>query len=255
VRGKHTNGRTIATAVALVKRIGRMSILVDDGPGFVVNRLLFPYLGEALELLREGTPAEAIERAATEFGMALGPLRLMDEIGLDTTLRAGWILAMAYPERIAPSPLLVSMVKAGRLGQKSGVGFYSYGAPTGVVSRVLDPAFAKTTAPWTDFSDKPSRERLAFRLVMPMLLEATRILEEGKVRDARAIDLAALFGLGFPADKGGLLWWADTLGLDRILARLQSDNATATRHQPTSLLESLAAVGGHFYAADVIGSR
>ena len=106
-----------------------MPIVVCDGPGFLVNRLLFPYLGEALELLREGVPADAIERAATEFGMAIGPLRLMDEIGLDTTLQAGWVLAAAFPERIVSSPLLVSMVKAGRLGQKAGAGFYLYGKP------------------------------------------------------------------------------------------------------------------------------
>ena len=93
--------------------------------------MLFPYLGEALELLREGVPAESIERAAAEFGMAIGPLRLMDEIGLDTTLQAAWVLAAAFPERIVSSPLLVSMVKAGRLGQKTGAGFFSYCGPTG----------------------------------------------------------------------------------------------------------------------------
>jgi 3-hydroxyacyl-CoA dehydrogenase/enoyl-CoA hydratase/3-hydroxybutyryl-CoA epimerase/3-hydroxyacyl-CoA dehydrogenase/enoyl-CoA hydratase/3-hydroxybutyryl-CoA epimerase/enoyl-CoA isomerase len=255
VRGKHTSGRTIATAVAHLRRIGRMPIVVEDGPGFVVNRLLFPYLGEALELLRIGTPAEAIERAAAEFGMALGPLRLMDEIGLDTTLRAGWVMAMAYPERIAPSPLLLAMVKAGRLGQKTGAGFYCYGTPDeAALSRVPDPAFAKTIAPWIEPSGQPPRERLDLRLVMPMLLEAARILEEGNVRDARAIDLAALFGLGFPADKGGLLWWANTFGLDRILAWLRSDCAAGIRCRPTPLLERLAAAGGGFYAAESPGT-
>ena len=102
MRGKQTGGETIATVVAHVRRIERMSIVAEDGPGFVVNRLLFPYLSAALESLREGVSAEAIERAAAEFGMALGPLRLMDEIGLDTTLQAGWVLAAAFPERIAP---------------------------------------------------------------------------------------------------------------------------------------------------------
>lgn len=127
VRGPRTSDETIAAATAHVRRIGRMPIVVRDGPGFLVNRLLFPYLGEALQLLREGVPAETIERAATEFGMALGPLRLMDEIGLDTALQAGWVLAAAFPDRIVSSPLLVSLVKAGRLGQKSGAGFYLYG--------------------------------------------------------------------------------------------------------------------------------
>ena len=125
VRGPQTSQRTIAAAVAHVQGIARMPIVVEDGPGFVVNRLLFPYLSEALELLREGAPVDAIERAAAEFGMAMGPLRLMDEIGLDTILQAAWVLAAAFPERIVSSPLLVSMVKAGRLGRKTGAGFFS----------------------------------------------------------------------------------------------------------------------------------
>ena len=207
VRGKRTGEDTIATVVAHVRRIGRMPIVVEDGPGFVVNRLLFPYLGAALEMLREGVPAEAIERAAAEFGMALGPLRLMDEIGLDTTLQAGWVLAAAFPERIAPAPLLVSMIKAGRLGRKAGLGFFAYPK----AEPMLDAAARKLIDRWADAPGEPTAPggRLASRLLSPMLSEATRILAEGKVRDARAIDLAALFGLGFPADKGGLLWWGN----------------------------------------------
>ncbi len=232
VRGSRSSEQTIATAVAHVRRLDRLPIVVEDGPGFVVNRLLFPYLGEALKMLREGVPAEAIDRAATEFGMALGPLRLMDEIGLDTTFHAGWVLATAFPERISPSPLLVSMIKAGRLGCKTGEGFFTY---------PLKPAA-------TDH-EKPAAggDALAFRLVAPMLFEAARILEEGKVRDHRAIDLAVLFGLGFPVEKGGLLWWADAMGLDCFLARLRSDPKMAARHPPTPWFERLADSGG-FYA-------
>ena len=151
--GPQTSDLTIAAAVAHARRIDRMPIVVQDGPGFVVNRLLFPYLGEALELLREGTPVEWIERAATEFGMAIGPLRLMDEIGLDVAFQAGWVLAEAFPERIVSSPVLVSMVKAGRLGRKTGAGFFSYGGPTsGVAQGAADTAVAELIAPWIDSS-------------------------------------------------------------------------------------------------------
>ena len=240
VRGPRTSDETIAAATGHVRRIGRMPIVVRDGPGFLVNRLLFPYLGEALELLREGVPADAIERAATEFGMAIGPLRLMDEIGLDTTLQAGWVLAAAFPERIVSSPLLVSMVKAGRLGQKAGAGFYAYGKPaqpsppTDGPDKNVDEIIGR----WIDSPAKPSGEPIACRLVLPMLLEATRILEEGKVGDVRDIDLAVLFGLGFPADKGGLLWWADALGPRRILDMLSSLRTIEERNRPTPMLES-----------------
>lgn len=248
VRGPRSSEQTIAVAAAHVRRIGRMPIVVRDGPGFLVNRLLFPYLGEALELLREGVPADAIERAATEFGMAIGPLRLMDEIGLDTALQAGWVLAAAFPERIASSPLLVSMVKAGRLGKKAGAGFYLYGKPPHpAAADGPDKSVAEIIARWIDAPAKPSAEPIAYRLVLAMLLEATRVLEEGKVGDVRDVDLAVLFGLGFPADKGGLLWWADALGPRRILDTFSPRRTIAERSGPTPMLERLARTNGRFY--------
>jgi 3-hydroxyacyl-CoA dehydrogenase len=235
IYGPQTSDLTMTAVVAHARRIGRMPMTTPDGPGFVVNRLLFPYLGEALELLSEGVAAESIDAAATEFGMAIGPLRMMDEIGLDTTLHAGLVLATAFPERIVASPLLVSLIKSGRLGRKSGAGFFSY-------STLLDePAVAPCAR------IPPKQEQMAYRLVLPMLLEATRLLEEGKVRDAREIDLAVLFGLGFPAEKGGLLWWADTLGAQRIIALLGSHGAMGSRAEPTPLLKSMAAAGDRFY--------
>jgi 3-hydroxyacyl-CoA dehydrogenase len=262
VRGSRSGDDTIAAVAAHVARIGRMPIVVRDGPGFLVNRLLFPYLGEALQLLQEGVPADAIERAATEFGMAIGPLRLMDEIGLDTTLQAGWVLAAAFPERIISSPLLVSMVKAGRLGQKSGAGFYAYGerggkddspvfaeTKTGTVpAGVLDKTVDEIIGHWINPSEQPPRESITCRLVLPMLLEATLILEEGKVDDPRDIDLAVLFGLGFPADKGGLLFWADSVGTQRVLEMLSALQPGEDRHRPTPMLETLAKTEGRFYA-------
>ena len=156
--------------------------------------------------------------------MAIGPLRLMDEIGLDTTLQAGWVLAAAFPERIVSSPLLVSMVKAGRLGRKSGGGVLCVrqaGSTRSLPTVPIRPSTRSSLAGSTQPPSRP-RESIACRLVLPMLLEATRILEEGKVGDVRDIDLAVLFGLGFPADKGGLLWWADALGPRRILDMLSS---------------------------------
>ena len=247
VRGPRSSDETIAVATRHVRQIGRMPIVVRDGPGFLVNRLLFPYLGEALEMLREGVPAEAIERAATDFGMAIGPLRLMDEIGLDTTLQAGWVLAAAFPERVVSSPLLVSMVKAGRLGQKAGAGFYVYGNSARADDDGLDKNVEKVIHRWIEAPAKPSTQPIAWRLVLPMLLEATRMLEEGQVSDVRDIDLAVLFGLGFPAEKGGLLWWADALGPRCILDRLSTLGTSEQRNRPTPMLERLARADGRFY--------
>jgi 3-hydroxyacyl-CoA dehydrogenase len=250
VRGRRTSDATIGAAVAHTRRIDRMPMVVEDGPGFVVNRLLFPYLGEALALLREGVPAEAIERAAAEFGMTIGPLRLMDEIGLDTTLQAAWVLAAAFPERIVSSPLLVSLIKAGRLGQKTGSGFFSYRQQAdGSMSVAVDETVAQRLAPWIEACPQPASEAIAHRLVLPMLLEATRILDEGKVADVRDIDLAVLFGLGFPAAKGGLLWWADDLGAERIVGLLAAQVTMGPRAEPTAMLRTMSQTGGTFYGA------
>ena len=248
VYGPQTAPATLDAIVAHVRRIGRMPMSTPDGPGFVVNRLLFPYLAEALESLQEGHAAESIESAAAEFGMAIGPLRLMDEIGLDTTLRAGLVLATAFPERVAASPLLIALIKAGRLGRKTGAGFFSY---TDEKCTSADSSERALPLPG-ELESRAGCEDVAgpiapHRLVLPMLLEATRLLEEGKVRDAREVDLAVLFGLGFPAEKGGLLWWAETVGAKRIVALLQSLPAMGSRAEPTLLLKKLAATGGQFY--------
>jgi 3-hydroxyacyl-CoA dehydrogenase len=192
--------------------------------------------------LREGVPAASIDRAATGFGMAVGPLRLIDEIGLDTTLHAALVLAAAFPDRIVSSPLLISLIKAGRLGQKTGAGFYSYHGSDD------DKTVSDLIATWIEpVSHREESENLALRLVLPMLLEATRLLEEQKVDDPRDIDLAALFGLGFPAAKGGLLWWADSLGAVSILRLLQSLRTMGPRAEPTARLKSRARPGDKFY--------
>ena len=248
VCGGQTGDVAIATAVAHAKAIDKMPIVVDDGPGFLVNRLLIPYLAEALDLLLEGAAIEEIETAAKDFGMAKGPLQLLDEIGLDTTLRAAWVLAAAFPERIVSSPLLVSMIKAGRLGRKSGAGFFSYG------NRRVDSTLGKRDekvgqiiAQWAGPPQPHSPHSIVLRLLLPMVLEATRMLEEGKIRDPRDIDLGAIFGLGFPASNGGLLWWADTLGAAQVVEMLRPLERLGPRTQTTNLLQKMAKTGSRFY--------
>jgi len=251
IRGPQTSDRTIASVVAHGKAIDKLPIVVGDGPGFLVNRLLLPYLCEALDLLLEGAGVEAVEQAATAFGMAKGPLRLLDEIGLDTTLQGGWVLSEAFPDRIAASPLLVAMIKAGRLGQKSGAGFFSYdGEPSEHGAVRPDPEVERIIASWVRPPQRHTPRSITVRLLLPMLLEATRILQEGKVRDPRDIDLGVLFGLGFPDWRGGLLWWADTLGAKRVIEMLKPLAKLGARCHTTSLLHEMAAEGRRFYEAE-----
>ena len=245
IRGKETSDATIAAAVTFAKRFGKSPIVVNDGPGFLVNRLLFPYLNEAIELLYEGASMKEIDRAATAFGMPMGPIALYDMVGLDTALYAGKVMYQAFPDRTVVSPLVPALVKQGRLGQKSGRGFFAYDNKKGTATD--DPVAEKLIASYRRNERKHSREELTQRLFLPMLLEATRMLEEKIVRDVRDVDLGLIFGLGFPPFKGGLLYWADTLGAAKIVEMLKPFEALGSRFQPTPMLRDMAASGRAFY--------
>lgn len=249
IRGAKTSDETVATAVAFAKKIGKSPIVVNDGPGFLVNRLLFPYMQESLELLVEGVPVKLVERAAKDFGMPMGPITLYDVVGLDTAFYAGRVMWEAFPDRIIPSQLLATLVKRGRLGQKAGAGFFAYPPGKKPEKGVPDPAFEPILQTYLRGEPiKLTSEQVTMRLFLPMLLEATRALEDGVVRDPRDVDLGLIYGLGFPPFKGGLLFWADTLGAAKILEMLQPFESLGPRMQPTQLLLDMARDGRKFYA-------
>ena len=248
IRGPKTNDPTIAQVVSYVRAIGKMPIVVNDGPGFLVNRLLVPYLNEALGLLLEGATIDLVEQAARSFGMAMGPLRMLDEIGLDTALLGGRVLWEAFPERIDPSPLLVAMYKAGRMGRKTGAGFFAYPAGTPKdAPGVFDPQVGAMINSWMRHRREFTEAMVLDRLLLPMVLEATRLLAEQRVRDPRDVELGVLFGLGFPTNRGGLLFWADSLGAERVLAMLQPLESLGERFRPTPLLVEMAHAKRRFY--------
>ncbi len=249
IRGEKTEDPTVATAVAYAKKLGKFPIVVKDGPGFLVNRLLLPYMNEALELVAEGVEIDLIEKTAKTFGMPMGPITLYDMVGLDTAFYAGRTMWEAYPDRISPSPILPALVKAGRLGQKSGLGFFSYQnkrkrpQPDPQIRQFLDP-YRKSPP---EGAPPPDRKLIEARLFLPMLLEATRVLQEALVRDVRDVDLGLIFGIGFPPFKGGLLFWADTLGPAKIVEMLQPLRPWGSRFEPTPLLLKMAAESRKFY--------
>jgi 3-hydroxyacyl-CoA dehydrogenase/enoyl-CoA hydratase/carnithine racemase len=247
IRGAKTSDETVATAVAYAKGVGKSPIVVNDGPGFLVNRLLLPYMNESLELVSDGAEMKAIERAAKEFGMPMGPLTLYDVIGLDTAFYAGRVMWEAFPDRIAASPILPALVKAGRLGQKTGSGFFLYKDKSG--RGTPDPAVAALFKPYIRKQEKYTSEQITARLFLPMVLEATRILEAKVVRDPRDVDLGLIFGVGFPPFKGGLLFWADSLGAAKIVELLKPFESLGPRMHPTPLLLEMAKTGRRFYAA------
>jgi 3-hydroxyacyl-CoA dehydrogenase/enoyl-CoA hydratase/3-hydroxybutyryl-CoA epimerase/3-hydroxyacyl-CoA dehydrogenase/enoyl-CoA hydratase/3-hydroxybutyryl-CoA epimerase/enoyl-CoA isomerase len=244
IRGEKTSDQTVVTLVALAKRINKTPIVVRDCPGFLVNRILFPYMNEAMVLLEEGAKPRDIDKTAEGFGMPMGPITLNDLVGLDTALYAGKVVNTAYSDRAKSTRILQELVAAKRLGQKSGAGFYSYAKGSRGTD---DPAFAAILERCRTGQREFSQDEITDRLFFPMLTEASRILMEGIVRDPGDVDMGLILGIGFPPFRGGLLRWADSLGLGKVLEKLKSYEKLGLRFQPTEQMKRHAAEGRGFY--------
>lgn len=246
IRGEKTSDETVVTLVALAKKLKKTPIVCKDCPGFVVNRLLLPYMNEALVVLLEGAPMDQIDKVVTKFGMPMGPIALQDLVGLDTSLYAGNVVIEAFKDRAAnPGSLLADLVKAGRLGQKTGSGFRKFTGKKGKPEP--DPEFSAFLEKSRLGSKKFEDAEIIDRLFLPMLVEATRILEEGIVRDPSDIDLGMILGTGFPPFRGGILRYCDQEGAGKIIERLGKYTSLGKRFAPTEMLEKMAKSGDLFY--------
>jgi 3-hydroxyacyl-CoA dehydrogenase len=225
--GPATNGQTLSTVVAHALSLGKLPLVVADGPGFVVNRLLMTYLAEAMEMVIEGRAIYEIDSAMVRFGMPLGPFQLLDEIGLDTALQSGVVMSDVLGDRSVASQLLLRLVKGGSLGVKSGSGFYDY--PGGVACPTCEGIANGLRAPRTGEGSVTSAPNSGWRsdhvvgnagagrddavivqrLLRPMVAQAAGISDDKLVSSKWQIDLAVIFGLGFPIWHGGLSWWAE----------------------------------------------
>ena len=247
IRGAKTSDVTVATIVALSKRIRKTPIVVNDCPGFLVNRVLFPYMNESNILLHEGVSMEAIDKAATRFGMPVGPLALTDMVGLQTACFAGKVLAHAYPDRAATSPILEEMLKASPAGG-TGQEVTKFWVSEGKRSRPKpNPAVLAIIAKHKTAEHALRDEEITDRLFLPMLLEATRVLEEGIVREPADVDMGLILGIGFPPFKGGILRWCDSQGAGAVVERLARYASLGKRYQPTEMLTRMAQKGESFY--------
>jgi 3-hydroxyacyl-CoA dehydrogenase / enoyl-CoA hydratase / 3-hydroxybutyryl-CoA epimerase len=236
IPGAATSPATIATVFQLAKALGKSPVRVGDGPGFLVNRVLVPYLLEAIRLVEEGASPFAVDKVFTRFGMPMGPIALVDEIGLDVQLHITRIMAVSFPDRFSVPALLEDLVqKEGCLGRKAGRGFYVYGGK----EKKLNPATARP-APGTPRSREERVEPKAIlqRCLFGMINEAARCLSEGIVGDAEHLDLAVILGLGFPSYTGGPMRYAEGLGLPVIAGTLREyERVYGARFRPA---ESLA---------------
>jgi 3-hydroxyacyl-CoA dehydrogenase/enoyl-CoA hydratase/3-hydroxybutyryl-CoA epimerase len=240
-----TDHQVIATAVAYGKALGKTVIVVNDGPGFFVNRILVPYLNEAGHLLGEGVPIDAIDAALTAFGFPVGPITLLDEVGLDVAGKAGQVIFDAFGARFAPPDSLRRVIEAGRYGRKSKKGFYRYDA-AGKKGDV-DASVYDVFAPGHPRTDVPADE-IQRRTVYAMLNEAARCIQDGVLRTPRDGDVGAVFGFGFPPFRGGPFRYIDALGVSALVQQLDDLNGRFPgRFEPAPLLLDMARANTRFY--------
>ena len=239
--------QVVVSAVTYGRKLGKTVIVVRDGPGFYANRVLSPYVNAAGLLLDEGVSIEAIDEALVKFGFPVGPITLVDEVGLDVATKAGAIVAEAFGARMAPNESIQRVIKAGRLGRKGKRGFYAYddaGKKGGVDSSVyelLPTGQKRMIVPADD---------IVQRCVYAMLNEAVLCLEDGILRSARDGDVGAVFGIGFPPFRGGPFRYIDRIGAARVVATLDSlERMFPGRYQVAASLRDMAERGARFYPA------
>jgi 3-hydroxyacyl-CoA dehydrogenase/enoyl-CoA hydratase/3-hydroxybutyryl-CoA epimerase len=239
-----TAPEAIVTAVRFGRRMGKTVIVVGDRPGFWVNRILSPYLNEAGLMVAGGVPVELIDKTAVAWGFPVGPIALLDEIGLDVAHKAAETMHAAYGDRMKGGDALDRMLAAGRLGRKNGRGFYRYrdgrkAGADGSVQGVLGARPVQDT----------SVELIERRLVFAMLNEAAAACSEEVVRSARDGDVGAIYGIGFPAFRGGPLRVIDDLGASRVVSTLHElEDQFGERFRPAPALAEMARQGGRYYA-------
>jgi len=240
-----TAPEAVATAVRFGRKMGKTVIVVADHPGFWVNRILSPYLNEAGTLLGEGVPIDVIDRVMTRFGFPVGPIALLDEVGLDVALKASGVMHAAFGDRMQPGAGVARMVEAGRLGRKAGKGFYVY--HEGHKTEPDPQAYRLLGISPLASVDKGMIER---RLVYILLNEAALAMAEGVVRSPRDGDLGAIFGIGYPPFRGGPLRYLDTIGAAQAVKTLEDLAANiGARFEPAPVLVEQARSGTTFYPA------
>lgn len=225
VQGSKTSEQTVAATVAFAVALGKTPIVVQDCPGFLVNRILFPYFNGFNRLLVDGVDFERVDQLMEDFGWPMGPAYLADVIGLDTMVHADKVMEAGFPQRMGHDkrPIIEVLYEGGALGQKNGTGFYEYSRNSDG-TRVKNPSAAATAAlePYTQKATELTDEAIVDRLMIPMCLEAARCLDDGIAETAAEVDTGLALGLGFPRFHGGALKYIDTIGIDAFAKKVEA---------------------------------
>ncbi len=250
IRGEKTGDKAIATTVSYAKAMGKTPIVVNDCPGFLVNRILFPYFGGFIGLMRDGADFAKVDKVMERFGWPMGPAYLLDVVGMDTAKHAGEVMAEGYPDRMKNSEktIIDVMFDEKRYGQKTDKGFYQYQLDKkGKKVKSADAAVAELIkqvqkAP-RDFSD----DEIIERMMVPLCIETVRCLEDKIVETAAEADMGLIFGIGFPPFRGGALRYMDSIGIAEFCKLADKYAELGPLYQPTEGMREMARTGQKFF--------
>ncbi len=262
IRGEKTGEEAIARTVAYALAMGKKPIVVNDCPGFLVNRILLPYFGAFMGLVKRGVDFTQIDRAMERFGWPMGPAYLSDVVGIDTGVHAGAVMAEGFPDRMKYDFKTCHdvMFENERFGQKNGRGYYAYEADKkGRPKKILDDEVAALLAPVIDGQETLSDEEIVDSMMIPMCLEAVRCFEDGIAASATDVDLSLIYGIGFPPFRGGALHYIDDFGIENFVARADELAAAVgplkAMYLPTEKLREMAASGDTFFGTAASGRK
>ena len=254
IRGEKSSDAAIARTVAYALAMGKKPIVVNDCPGFLVNRILMPYFGAFMGLVRRGVDFVKIDKAMERFGWPMGPAYLSDVVGIDTGVHAGEVMAAGFPDRMKYDYKTSHevMFENDRLGQKNGRGYYAYETDKrGRPKRVADPAAVELLAVVVEGKENLDEQAIVDSLMVTMCLEAVRCFEDEIASSATDVDLALIYGIGFPPFRGGALHYIDDYGLAEFVARAdelaEAAGPLQALYRPTDRLREMAASGSSFF--------
>ncbi len=254
IRGAKSGDRAVAATVGYALAMGKTPIVVNDCPGFLVNRVLFPYFAGFIKLVNEGVDFLKIDKVMEKFGWPMGPAYLLDVVGIDTAHHADAVMAQGFPDRMASAEktAIGAMFEAERFGQKNGKGFYAY-APDkkGVPKKNVDPEVQGILKPLVrvDNSASITDQDIIDRMMLPLIIECSRCLEDGIVNTPVEVDIALVYGLGFPPFRGGPFRYADAVGLKALCEKAVKFASLGKLYEPTAQMLQLADAGGTFHEA------
>lgn len=262
IRADSSSEEAIATTVAYATAMKKTPIVVNDCPGFLVNRILFAYFGGFNKLVADGVDIHVLDKTMERFGWPMGPAYLMDVVGMDTGKHAAGVMAAGFPDRMASDgeTIVDAMYAADRLGQKNGKGFYAYQPDRkGKLKKQVDPSadeiIRSVQLSGGQSSGEHSTDSMIDRMMIPMCIEAARCLEDNIVSSAAEVDMGLVYGVGFPPFRGGALHYVDKIGLAEFCARADSYEALGPLYHPTPTMRAMANDGQSFYNQAVAGSN